>query len=136
MYLAIISTFSFIVFLSTLYPKFYEPKFRKIRGGLFLILGISTSIPILHLALFGKYVSGFEEKPHLIFWYIGGVVYVMGGLFFVTRIPEKYVPNRFDYCLNSHNTLQICVLLAFVSQYFGALDSFYYRQKNKCPLMD
>ena len=133
MYLSLISVFSFIVFVCTLMPKFHEPEYRRIRGSLFLILGVSTAIPILHLAFFGKYVIGFEETPHLIFWYIGGIVYVLGGLFFVTRIPEKYIQNKFDYCLHSHNNLHICVLFAFISHFFGALDSFYYRQNNKCP---
>ena len=134
-YLTIISTFSFIVFVCTLYPGFHGPNFRRLRGSLFLILGVSTSIPILHLAFFGKYVKGFEEKPYLIFWYIGGIVYVLGGLFFVTRIPEKYIPNKFDYCFYSHNNLHICVLLAFIFHFLGAMDSFYYRQNNKCPLV-
>ena len=134
-YLTIISTFSFIVFVCTLYPGFHGPNFRRLRGSLFLILGVSTSIPILHLAFFGKYVKGFEEKPYLIFWYIGGIVYVLGGLFFVTRIPEKYIPNKFDYCFYSHNNLHICVLLAFIFHFLGAMDSFYYRQNNKCPVI-
>ena len=111
MYLAIISTFSLIVFICTLTPDFHGPSYRRLRGSLFLILGVSTSIPIFHLAFFGKYVNGFESKPHLIFWYIGGIIYVLGGLFFVTRIPEKYIPNKFDYCFHSHNNLHICVLL-------------------------
>ncbi len=123
------------MFVCTLYPGFHGPNFRKLRGSLFLILGVSTSIPILHLAFFGKYINGFEAKPYLIFWYIGGIVYVLGGLFFVTRIPEKYVPNKFDYCFYSHNNLHICVLLAFISHFIGALDSFYYRQNNKCPFV-
>ena len=134
-YLTIISTFSFIVFVCTLYPGFHGPNFRRLRGSLFLILGVSTSIPILHLAFFGKFVKGFEEKPYLIFWYIGGIVYVLGGLFFVTRIPEKYIPNKFDYCFYSHNNLHICVLLAFIFHFLGAMDSFYYRQNNKCPVV-
>ena len=118
-----------------MYPGFHGPNFRRLRGSLFLILGVSTSIPILHLAFFGKYISGFEEKPYLIYWYIGGIVYVLGGLFFVTRILEKYIPNKFDYCFYSHNNLHICVLLAFIFHFLGALDSFYYRQNNKCPLI-
>ena len=111
MYLAIISTFSFIVFVCTLSPGFHGPKYRRIRGSLFLILGVSTSIPIFHLAFFGKYVNGFEAKPH-------------------------YIPNKFDYCFHSHNNLHICVLLAFIFHFFGALDSFYYRQNNKCPVVN
>ena len=75
-YLTIISTFSFIVFVCTLYPDFHGPKFRRLRGSLFLILGISTAIPILHLAFFGKYVIGFEAKPYLIFWYMDYVAFL------------------------------------------------------------
>ena len=107
-----------------MYPDFHGPKFRRLRGSLFLILGVSTSIPILHLAFFGKYVKGFEAKPYLIFWYIGGIVYVMGGLFFVTRIPEKYIPNKFDYCFHSDNNLHICALLAFIFHFCGAFINF------------
>ena len=101
---------------------------------MFLILGISTAIPMLHLALFGKYVNGFDKKPHLIYWFIGGIIYVCGGLFFVSRIPEKYIHNKFDYCLHSHNNLHLCVLIAFIFHYVGALDSYYYRAENKCPI--
>lgn len=97
---------------------------------------MSTSIPIFHLAFFGKYISGFENKPHLIYWYIGGIVYVLGGLFFVSRIPEKYIPNIFDFCFYSHNNMHICVLFAFTLHFIGALDSFYYRQNNRCPFVN
>ena len=65
-----------------------------------------------------------EAKPHLIFWYIGGIVYVMGGLFFITRIPEKYIPNKFDYCFHSDNNLHICALLAFIFHFCGAFINF------------
>jgi adiponectin receptor len=66
LYLTLMSTFSFIVFICALIHGFHEPKYWRIRGAFFLILGISTSIPIFHLAFFGKYVTVFEAKPH---WY-------------------------------------------------------------------
>ena len=132
-YLALISIFGFLVFVCTLTPNFHMPARRKLRGSMFLILGVSTSIPIFHLIFFGKYVSGFEKVPKFYYWEIGGIIYIIGGLFFVTRIPEKYFPNKFDYCLHSHNNLHICVVIAFIIQYFGALDSYYYRVDYKCP---
>ena len=100
-YLVFICTFSFIVFIYTLRPEFYTPRYRRLRGTLFLILGISTSIPMFHLIFFGKYVIGYEAKPHFFYWYIGGIVYVIGGLFFVTRIPEKYIPIRTPVIINT-----------------------------------
>jgi predicted membrane channel-forming protein YqfA (hemolysin III family) len=52
MYLGFISGFALMVFLFSLTPKFNKPEKRKLRGWLFLLLGVSTGVPIIHLALF------------------------------------------------------------------------------------
>ena len=101
---------------------------------MFLTFGISTGIPIAHLIFFGNYVSGFEKTPPLINWCLGGFIYIIGGLFFVIRIPEKFFPNKFDYCFSSHNILHICGVIAFIYQFLGAIDAYNYRVENKCPL--
>lgn len=116
-------------------PNYHAPEKRKLRGVMFLLLGVSTAFPIFHLAFFGKYVPGFENRPYLIWWYLGGISYVMGGVFFVIRLPEKYFPNKFDYCCYSHNILHTLVLFGFLLQFCGALDSYYYRLNNKCPVV-
>lgn len=134
MYLAIITTLSVIVFVCTLTPDFHKPEKRRLRGTMFLALGVSTAFPIFHLALFGNHITGFVNKPYLIYWYLGGISYVLAGLFFVLRIPEKYFPYTFDYWGNSHNLLHTFVVLGFVLHYLGALDSYYYRLNNKCPV--
>jgi len=51
-YLLFISVFALSVFFFTLSPDFHVPKRRRLRGTLFLSLGISTAIPILHLTSF------------------------------------------------------------------------------------
>lgn len=134
LYLFTITTSSLICMYFTLSPGFYLPEKRRLRGSMFLLLGISTAIPIFHLALFGDYVIGFHNKPYLCFWYWGGIAYVVGGIFYVLRVPEKYVPNKFDYIGQSHNLLHSFVLLGFIFHFFGALDSYYYRLDNKCPV--
>ena len=50
-YLTFISTFAIIVFFISLIDKFNKPEFRRIRGFLFLTLGVSTAIPIFHYVL-------------------------------------------------------------------------------------
>lgn len=129
-----ITTFAFVVFVLALRPDFYKPEKRRIRGTLFLLLGVSTSIPIFHLIFFGDHVTGFGPGPKLYYWEIGGAIYILGGLFYVFRFPEKRYPIKFDLFGHSHNILHIGVLLGFGFHYFGALDSYYYRLNNKCPL--
>lgn len=53
MYLTFISTFAIIVFVYSFNNNFNKPHKRKLRGTLFLTLGLSTGIPIVHLSLFG-----------------------------------------------------------------------------------
>lgn len=134
MYLCFISTFAFTVFVFSLTPKYYTPEKRKLRGTMFLVLGVSTAIPIFHCIFFGDYIKGFNNQPHFFYWVLGGIFYVFGGLFYVLRIPEKYFPLTFDYCFYSHNILHIFVLTGFILHYFGSLDSYYYRLNNKCPI--
>ncbi len=112
-------------------PDFHVPRRRKLRGILFLTLGISTAIPILHLRFLGKFVTGFDKKPHLIYWYLGGISYVFGGLMYTLRIPEKYFQGKFDILGASHQILHI---IGFILHYLGCVDSYYYRVANKCPV--
>ena len=132
-YLSFITIFSICVFIYSLTPSFTNPNYRKIRGIIFLTIGISTAFPILHLAFFGKStVDGFKKQPKLFYWYFGGISYVLGGLIYTLRVPEKYIKNKFDYLGASHQFLHCFVVLGFILHYLGCLDSYYYRIDNKC----
>ena len=132
-YLSFITIFSICVFVYSLTPSFTNKNYRKIRGTIFLTIGISTAFPILHLAFFGKStVDGFKKQPKLFYWYFGGISYVLGGLIYTLRVPEKYIKNKFDYLGASHQILHCFVVLGFILHYLGCLDSYYYRIDNKC----
>lgn len=53
LYLTFISIFAIIVFIVSVRPDFNTPEKRKFRGILFLILGLSSAAPIIHLAILG-----------------------------------------------------------------------------------
>jgi adiponectin receptor len=52
-YLAFISIFAASVFLYSFQKNFNKPQNRKFRGSLFLTLGISAAIPVIHLTFLG-----------------------------------------------------------------------------------
>ena len=69
---------------------------REFRGKLFLIFGLSAGIPIVHLSIVGDKLIGYNPDLRLLFWYLGGVTYVIGGIIYITRFPEKKFPGKFD----------------------------------------
>ena len=91
-YLIFISTFALIVFFFSLTSSFHLPEKRTLRGILFLSLGLSAGIPIIHLSLMRNSIKGFYGNPRLLFWYFGGISYVIGTLMYINRIPQKFKP--------------------------------------------
>ena len=135
-YLCFISIFAISVFVFALSPDFHVPRRRRLRGTLFLTLGLSAGIPVVHLILFGNHVSGFNEydsSPKYYLWVLGGISYVTGALLYLNRIPEKIKPGTFDYCGASHQIFHCLVVLGVVFHYLGSLDAYYFRSENTCP---
>lgn len=67
-----------------LYPKFRSPEWRPIRAAMFVAMGLSAVVPVLHgLQLYG--VAQLQQQIGLS-WLVGqGVLYVLGaGLYAVS----------------------------------------------------
>ena len=132
-YLTFISVFAISVFLYSLTSDFHLPERRTLRGSLFLALGLSAAIPIFHLIFFRSTVRGFDTMPRLTFWYIGGISYVSGALMYIKRIPERYLPGKFDYFGNSHQIFHCLIVVGVITHYIGCVDSYVYRYEYSCP---
>ena len=119
-----------IFFYSVISSNFSKPKRRTFRGILFLIFGICTGIPIVHLSLFSHTVHGYVPGIKLINWYLGGISYIIGAIIYILRFPEKKFKGKFDYFGSSHQIFHILVFLGANFHYFGSLDAYKYRFKN------
>jgi len=119
-----------IFFYSVISSNFSKPKRRTFRGILFLIFGICTGIPIVHLSLFSHTVHGYVPGIKLINWYLGGISYIIGAIIYILRFPEKKFKGKFDYFGSSHQIFHILVFLGATFHYFGSLDAYKYRFKN------
>ena len=82
-YLIEISVFGIGTFLYSLTDDFNKPERRTLRGILFLIFGLCTGIPIVHMTFFGDTIKGYGSGIKLINWYIGGVSYIVGALLYI-----------------------------------------------------
>jgi adiponectin receptor len=96
------------------FPFFDTKRYRPLRIGLFVTMGFSSIVPLLHLIS----MKGFLEtvwflKPAL----YGGLMYCAGVTVYAKRFPEKFFPGRFDSTgMTSHAIWHMFVCLGiFVS---------------------
>ena len=129
-YLTEITVLGVGTFLYSLTDDFNKPKRRSMRGIIFLIFGLCTGIPVLHMAFFGDKIKGYGPGLRLIYWYLGGISYVLGALLYILRYPEKKYPGKFDYIGASHQLFHILVFFGAFFHFFGSIDAYNYRFKR------
>ena len=129
-YLIVISVIGVGTFLYSLTDDFNKPQRRSLRGALFLIFGLCTAVPILHMAFFGDYIEGYGDDIILINWYLGGISYIIGALFYIFRFPEKKFPGKFDYFGASHQIFHVLVFFGALFHFMGSLEAYNYRFRN------
>ena len=130
-YLIEISSLGLIIFFYSITSSdFSKPYKRTFRGILFLIVGICTGIPVLHMTFFGNSIKGYSPGIKLKNWYLGGISYIIGALLYILRFPEKKFQGKFDYVGSSHQLFHILVFFGAAFHYFGSLDAYEYRFKN------
>ena len=130
LYLILISLFGVGTFLYSLTDDFNKPQRRTLRGCLFLIFGLCTGIPVLHMAFFGDYIEGHSDDIKLINWYLGGISYIVGASFYILRFPEKKFPGKFDYLGASHQIFHVLVFFGALFHFMGSLEAYNYRFRN------
>ena len=130
LYLILITVFGVGTFLYSLTDDFNKPQRRALRGTLFLIFGLCTGVPILHMAFFGDYIEGYSEDIILLNWYLGGISYIIGALFYILRFPERKFPGKFDYFGASHQIFHVLVFFGALFHFMGSLEAYNYRFRN------
>lgn len=76
-----------------LYPKFRSPEWRPVRAAMFVAMGLSAVVPVMHgLKLYG--VAQLEQQIGLS-WLVGqGVLYVLGAGLYAVRELSRMCMNR------------------------------------------
>ena len=122
------------------WERFAKPEYRTMRAGVFLSLGLSGVIPMLHtiikngtkgnkllfiLVNTGRLVSFGEGQIH---WLIlMALLYIFGAVFYATRFPECVWPGRFDLVFQSHQIFHIFVVVAALIHMYGISNLQFYR---------
>ena len=74
-----------------------------IRSLAFCVIGLSAGLPFIWFAITNKSEGAYHlPKLNGMTWLVGGLVYIGGAMIYAFKVPERYVPNKFDYVGWSH----------------------------------
>lgn len=133
-YLLGITVASTITFIISFIPSFQSPSMRWFRGVLFLCLALLGIIPIVHLFFLYFIYSPQAYSFISAIPYLGLMAfsYIFGVCIYISRVPERFYPGKFDFIGHSHNIWHIFVLVAAMFHYFVCLEVYHVRQQLKC----
>lgn len=130
LYLISITVLGIATIGASLLPVFQNPEYRSIRAGLFFGMGVSGVVPVLHkLILFrhhpeALYTTGYEI--------LMGAFYGLGALVYATRIPERWMPGKFDIAGHSHQLFHVLVVAGAYTHYRAGLIYLKWRDLQGC----
>ncbi|KAH6635625.1 hemolysin-III related-domain-containing protein [Chaetomium sp. MPI-SDFR-AT-0129] len=101
------------------FEHFRTPAWRPYRALMFVGLGMSGVVPILHALEFYGF-SELDNRMGLSWILLEGCLYTFGAFLYAARFPERKFPGAFDIWGSSHQIFHVCVLLA-AACHFGAM---------------
>ncbi|KAL6185487.1 hypothetical protein ACLB2K_041620 [Fragaria x ananassa] len=108
-YLSSISVLGVLVIITLLSRSLSTPRLRTFRATLFLCMGFSGVIPAVHAL-----VIHWDHKPIIValgYELAMAFFYATGAGFYVSRIPERWRPGKFDIAGHSHQIFHVFVVL-------------------------
>lgn len=125
-YLVLIFILGSACIVVSMWDKFAEPKYRPVRAGTFIGLGLSGVIPAMHYVI----TDGFYEAINYaaLGWLVlMAFLYIAGAVIYAIRIPERIWPGKFDIWGQSHQIFHVFVVAAAFVHYHGISEIATYR---------
>ncbi|KAF8246041.1 Hly-III related protein, partial [Wilcoxina mikolae CBS 423.85] len=111
--------------ISTLHTSFRRPALRKVRTVVYICLGLSAIVPVVH----GVRLYGWETQKHrmsLKWVVLTAILNLLGSATYAAQIPEKWYPLRHDIFGASHQILHFMAIFAGLAHMCGLLRAFDY----------
>jgi len=116
-YLAALSVVSLAVIFVSFSDKFSGEKYQPHRAGLFTLMSCFFLVPFGHRLI----IDGNMNIPAFERCIFSALLYGMGVLSYVLRLPERIFPGKFDIWLHSHQVFHMFIVAAALVWYTFAL---------------
>ncbi|KAJ3162372.1 hypothetical protein HDU86_004852 [Geranomyces michiganensis] len=109
LYLTVVILAGIITISITVSPRFFAPKYRLLRTGLFVSMGATGAVPLIHaLTKYGYHTTRNALSSSALI--SSGVVYFLGAVIYACRVPERWWPGKFDMWGHSHQIFHVLVV--------------------------
>lgn len=130
LYLGSITILGIATILFSLLPVFQTPEFRTIRAMLFTGMGMFGILPIFHkLVMFWDQPEALHTTGYEV---LMGAFYVLGAVVYATRVPERWMPGKFDIAGHSHQLFHVLVVAGAYTHYHAGLVYLKWRDLEGC----
>ncbi|CAL5438967.1 unnamed protein product [Camellia sinensis] len=129
-YLSGITIMGIFTIITLLSPTFSTGKFRSFRALLFVAMGLFGLIPAIHAVVLNW--SEPRRNATLAYEMAMALFYLVGTIFYVTRVPERWRPGWFDLAGHSHQIFHVFVIFGALAHYGAALVFLEFRGKVGC----
>ncbi|KAK1585639.1 hemolysin III family channel protein [Colletotrichum navitas] len=112
---------------------FRAPEWRTFRACMFIALGTSGVVPVLHgAAIYGR--AEMEARMSLSWVVLHGAMYIFGAFLYALRWPERSFPGTFDIWGSSHQIFHFFVVAAAATHLYGMAKAFDYNHSVRGSL--
>ncbi|KAL0907104.1 hypothetical protein M5K25_025647 [Dendrobium thyrsiflorum] len=129
-YLCSITAFGLAAIVVSLVPVFDSPQFRPVRAVLFACMAASGIIPIAHKMI----TFGHRPEAVLTTQYEAAMAmsYGIGVLVYAMRVPERWLPGKFDLAGHSHQLFHVLVVAGAYTHYLASVVYLGWREGEGC----
>ncbi|KAF6770487.1 hypothetical protein AHF37_09460 [Paragonimus kellicotti] len=101
-----------------MHRSFTTPRYRPLRAGVFMGLGLSGVIPCVHTTVLDGFWHSVNQGS-LGWLVLMALLYLSGATIYAVRVPERIFPGRFDIWFQSHQIFHVFVVVAAFVHYHG-----------------
>ncbi|KAF2494612.1 mPR-like GPCR protein [Lophium mytilinum] len=129
-YWSMIGTLCFVTGFAGVNPRLQGKKWRFVRLLAFVATGFSAFAPIIHAASIFPYEQ-LDKQAGLRYYYLEGLLIIIGVAFYATHFPESRKPEKFDIWGASHQIFHLFIVFGVFVHLYGVLHAFEWNYVNK-----
>lgn len=133
-YLGTISVLGTSLIVFSMRERFQTVRWRPIRTGLYVLLGFFGVVPLLHQHLFIWKTNPAPIATALKWEVLMGVLYLAAAIVYVIRVPERFLPGKFDLFMHSHNVFHVLIFAAALAHWEASYLLLRWRDHHQCEV--
>ncbi|GLC48766.1 hypothetical protein PLESTB_000145700 [Pleodorina starrii] len=107
---------------------FQKAEWRPFRASMYAGLGLWGVVPLIHACVVHSDIPAVRGATALDV--LMGALYLLGAVIYATRVPERWLPGRFDVWFHGHQIFHVLIVLAALVHYRAVMLLLHWRDAS------